>query len=314
MTVSEPSIPLYDSHAHLISDDHDRYPQHPVRMSLDKLPEGSPFGPGIIGFPGGLHGPEPLNLKPTAEQLHGWMGPENVVGIAAVQKGLIYRTDNSYIVDAAALFPDEMKAVIIIDPMEDKTIPMIRELSERGVVGVRFFPIRVKDKIAWLSSPQSVAVWELANELGLVVDIEAPQTGKEELIPLIESMADRFPNLQIVLDHIFLPSLGEESFGIGADYKGLADRDNIYVKWTSLNMDAIHMANVAPEDVLRVAVDFFGAHKVMWGSDIGTSSGTYQDMVARAHASTVHLTDDEKRLVLHDTGRRVFTAWTPGQS
>jgi predicted TIM-barrel fold metal-dependent hydrolase len=122
-------------------------------------------------------------------------------------------------------------------------------------------------------------------------------------------MADRFPNLQIVLDHVFLPDLGEDSYGIGTGYDGLASKDNVYVKWTSLNLDAIHMANVPPEDVLRRTVDFFGAHKVMWGSDIGTSSGTYEDMVARAHASAVQLTDDEKRQVLHDTGRRVFTDW-----
>lgn len=301
---------LYDSHAHLISDDLDRYPQRPIHLTVDKLPEGSAFGPGMIGLPGGLHGPEPVNLKPTAEQLHDWMGPLGVVGIAAVQKGLIYRTDNSYIVDAAASFPDEMRAVIIIDPMEDKTLPMIRELAERGVVGVRFFPIRVTDKVAWLSSPESLAVWQLAGELGLVVDIEAPQTGKEELIPLIENMADRFAGLKIVLDHIFLPSLRDENFGLGAAFEGLASRDNIYVKWTSLNMDAVHMAGVAPEDVLRKAVDFFGAHKVMWGSDIGTSSGTYAEMVARAQASTVRLTGDETKQVLHDTGRRVFTGWT----
>lgn len=304
-------IPLYDSHAHLISDDLERYPQHPVRVTLESLPEDSPFDPGIMGFPGGLHGPDPTNLKPTAEQLHVWMQEENVVGIAAVQKGLVYRTDNSYIVDAAGLFPKEMHAVIIIDPMEDKTLPMIRELSERGVIGVRFFPIRVKDRIAWLSSPQSLAVWQLADELGLIVDIEAPGAGKEDLIPLIEDMADRFPGLSIVLDHIFLPTVTDPDFGISSNYDGLAARDNVHVKWTSLNMDAIHVKHVAPEDVLRRAVDFFGADRVMWGSDIGTSSGTYKEMVTRAHSSTLHLTQEEKRKVLHDTGRRVFTDWEP---
>lgn len=307
--MSDTSTMLYDAHAHLISDDPERYPRNPVHLDPAKIPEGSPFGPGVIGFPGGLHGPNPTNLKPTSEQLHGWMHEENVVGIAAVQKGLIYRTDNSYIVDAAGLFPEEMSAVIIIDPMEEKTLPMIRELSTRGVVGIRFFPIDVEDTIAWLGSPQSLEVWELANELGIIVDIEAPPTNQELLIPLIERMADRFVDMRIVLDHIFLPDVTEPDFGIGAGYEGLAARDNIYVKWTSLNMDAIHLKGVAPEDVLRRAVDFFGADKVMWGSDIGTSSGTYKEMVARAHESTRHLTAEERRKVLHDTGRRVHTGW-----
>ncbi len=64
-----------------------------------------PFGPGTVGQPGGLHGPHPVNEKPTAEQLRDWMAQLQVCGMAAVQKGMIYRTDNSYIVDSAERFP-----------------------------------------------------------------------------------------------------------------------------------------------------------------------------------------------------------------
>jgi hypothetical protein len=44
----------------------------------------------------------------------------------------------------------------------------------------------------------------------------------------------------------------------------------------------------------------------MWGSDIGTSSGTYREMVARFLEAAVLLTPAELRAVGHDTGRRVF--------
>lgn len=44
----------------------------------------------------------------------------------------------------------------------------------------------------------------------------------------------------------------------------------------------------------------------MWGSDIGTSSGTYQDMVQRMLAATALLTDAERDAVLYQTGKRVF--------
>jgi predicted TIM-barrel fold metal-dependent hydrolase len=304
------NLRLYDSHAHLVSDDLERYPRNIVPMNMEgraKPPSKSnPFGPGTVGIPGGMHGPNPVDEKPTAEQLHQWMQEENVVAIAAVQKGMIYRTDNSYIVDAADLFPDEMRAVIIIDPREEKTLSMIRDGAERGIAGIRFFPINVTDKIAWLSSEESLKVWELANELGLIVDIEGPPTDGAALIPLIEGMADRFPNLTIVLDHIFLPTIADPDFGIGSNFDGFRARKNIYVKWTSLNMDVIREQGVAPEKVLRRAVDFFGADKVMWGSDIGTSSGTYKEMVQRAIDSTALLNDEERAKILHDTGRRVF--------
>jgi predicted TIM-barrel fold metal-dependent hydrolase len=235
-----------------------------------------------------------------------WMRDTNVVGIAAVQKGMIYGTDNSYIVDAADLFPDSMRAVIIVDPDEAKTLPMIREAGTRGIAGIRFFPVNIADKAAWLSSAAALQVWELAAELGIVVDLEAPPFDAEPMIPVIEAMADRFPKMPIVLDHVFMPAVTERDYGIDARLDGFAARPNISVKWTSLNMDVTREKGVAPEAVLRRAVDFFGADRVMWGSDIGTSSGTYTEMVARAIASTALLTEVERAKVLHDTGRRVF--------
>jgi predicted TIM-barrel fold metal-dependent hydrolase len=297
---------LYDSHAHLVSDDLVRYPRNPI--TLDPA-EGTPFGPGTVGKPGGMHGPDPVNEKPTAEQMRAWMAQENVLGIAAVQKGMIYRTDNSYIVDAAELFPDCMRAVIIVDPQAPETPAMVRDLARRGIAGIRFFGVNVKDKGSWLSSPAALAVWALAAELGLVVDIEAPSVGGEVLIPVVEAMADRFPELSIVLDHIFLPDVAAPGFGIGAGFDGFAARANISVKFTSLNMDVIREKGIAPEAVLRRAVDFFGADRVMWGSDIGTSSGTYRELVRRGIDSTALLADGERRKVLHDTGRRIFAGW-----
>jgi len=303
--------PLYDSHAHLVSDDLVRYPRNPFRI-LHREGEPAlspPFGPGTIGIPGGMHGPHPVNEKPTAEQMHGWMKQENVVGIAAVQKGMIYGTDNSYIVDAAGLFPNEMRAVVILDPEEPGTPGLARDLAGRGAASIRFFPINVDDKAAWLSSPAALEIWALAAELGLVIDLEAPPFDAGEMIPVVEAMADRFPRLSIVLDHLFMPVITDPGYGIGSLFDGFAARPNIYLKWTSLLMDVIREQGVAPEAVLRRAVDFFGADKVMWGSDIGTSSGTYKEMVARAIASTALLTNEERRKVLHDTGRRVFAGW-----
>lgn len=303
--------PLYDSHAHLVSNDDARYPRSGFRI-VRKEGQPSfrrPFGPGTIGVPGGMHGPSPVNEKPTAEQMHAWMAELNVVSIAAVQKGMIYGTDNSYIVDAADLFPGEMRAIIIIDPFEEKTLPMIREAARRGIVGVRYFPVNVADKVAWISSPEAIAVWALADELGLAVDFEGPPYDGEAMIPVIEMLADRFPDTPVVLDHLFMPDVTQPEFGIGSQFDGFAARDNIYLKWTSLSMDCIREQGIAPEAVLRRAVDFYGADKVMWGSDIGTSSGTYHEMVERAIASTVMLNEEDRRKVLHDTGRRVLDAW-----
>jgi L-fuconolactonase len=300
----EYSGPIYDAHAHLVSDDLVRYPR--TKPFVFGKEDDNFFGPGTIGNPGGMHGDKPNNVKPTAEQLHGWMAEENVVGMAAVQKGLIYGTDNSYIIDAADLYPDEMRAIIIVDPQAAETPQMIRDAAARGIIGIRFFGVGVADRSVWLSSPSALEAWTLANDLGLLVDIEAPAHGSYGLIPTVEKMADRFPDLRIVLDHLFLPNVHEENFGIDARFDGFSARDNITYKFTSLNMDFVREKGIAPEEVLRRAVDFYGADKIMWGSDIGTSSGTYAEMIVRAKDSTKLLDDEERRKVLHDTGRHVM--------
>ncbi len=307
--------PIYDSHAHLVSDDVGRYPRNGFVVARKAGPSRAqlpPFGPGTVGIPGGMHGPTPVNEKPTAEQMHRWMAEEGVVGIAAVQKGMIYGTDNSYIMDAAELFPDEMRAVIIVDPLEEKTLPLMREGSKRGIAGIRFFPVNIEDKAGWLKSPKAIGVWELANELGLIVDIEGPKEDWLEMMQVISELAARFQRLRIVLDHVYLPVLpfkNEVGFSLDECFADLALHDNITYKFTCLNMDVIREQGTKPEEVLRRVVDFYGPDKVMWGSDIGTSSGTYKEMVARAIASTKLLTEEERRKVLHDTGRRVFTGW-----
>ncbi len=295
---------IYDSHAHLISDDLVKYPRNPLHE--EPRSANSPFKGGTVGQPGGMHGPNPVNEKPTAEQMYGWMAEEGVCAIAAVQKGMIYRTDNRYIIDAAKLFPDRMTSVIIIDPDEAGTLDMIRDAAKHGAVGIRFFGVGVHDKAAWMSSPASEKVWQLADELGLVVTIEGPATGRDKLIPVVTAMADKFPDLPIVLDHVFMPDVTQPNFGIGASYEPLAARKNISVKFTSLNMDVIREQGIAPEKVLRRTVDVFGPDRVMWGSDIGTSSGTFKEMVERAKASAVLLNEEERRKYLHDVGDRIF--------
>jgi len=295
--------PIYDAHAHLVSDDLVRYPRH--KPFVEGAAEDAVFGPGMIGRPGGMHGPNPVNEKPSAEKMHKWMAEQNVVGMAAVQKGLIYGTDNSYIVDAANIFPDEMRAIIIVDPQAAETPQMIRDCAAQGIIGIRFFGVGVGDKAAWLSSPSAVEAWTLAHDLGLLVDIEAPAQGSDVVIPVVEAMADRFPTLRIVLDHCFLPDVRLPQFGFDARFDGFKRRDNISCKFTSLNMDVIRERGFLPENVLRRVVDYYGPDKIMWGSDIGTSSGSYAEMIERAKDSTRLLTEEERRKVLHDTGRRV---------
>jgi predicted TIM-barrel fold metal-dependent hydrolase len=58
--------------------------------------------------------------------------------------------------------------------------------------------------------------------------------------------------------------------------------------------------------VITHLVRTFGAHRIMWGSDIGQSKGTYPQMLGSADAAVAALADDERRQLLADTGRAVY--------
>lgn len=297
---------LFDSHAHLVADDQTRYPRNPMVR-----PASAPHRPpGVIGQPGGKAGPNPVNEVPDASRMLPWMKEENVDGAVAVQKRMIYRYDNSYILDSSDQYPDVFSAVVILDAEDEATPGLVRQwIKDHGLSGVRLFGSRKEDgSMPWLNSPQALKTWEVAEEFGIVMDLEVlAKGGGAPSIPAIIELARRYSNVRLVLDHLLEPELtDDDDYGLDERYTKLASEPNIFFKFTTINMDIYREADVPAEKVLRKAVDMFGADHIMWGSDIGTSSGTYKDMVQRMLDAAVLLTPEEQRAVLHDTGKRVF--------
>ena len=304
MTTTRPL--LFDSHAHLVADDQVRYPRNPMQRAAD-----APYrAPGVIGKPGGHHGPNPVNEVPDAHRMLQWMKEENVDGIVAVQKRMIYRYDNSYILDSSDKYPDLFSAVVILDAEDAGTPALVRRTTrENGLAGVRLFGGRKPDgSMPWLNSPNALKTWDVAQELGLVMDLEVlSEGGGGPSIPAIIELTRMYPDIRLVLDHLLEPEMEEgEHFGLDERYAKLAGEKNIYFKFTSINLDICREAGIPAERVLRRAADMFGADHLMWGSDIGTSSGTYKDMVQRFLDAAVVLSPKELRAVAHDTGKRVF--------
>ncbi|WJF90042.1 amidohydrolase family protein [Paraburkholderia bonniea] len=298
-------LPLFDAHAHLVADDQTRYPRKPMQ----RAPNAPPRKPGVIGTPGGKAGPNPVNEIPDVLRMVRWMKEENVEGGVAVQKRMLYRFDNSYILDSSDLYPEVFSAVVILDAEDAGTPALIRQYREQhGLSGVRLFGGREPDgTMPWLNSPSALETWAVANAYGLVMNVEVLATGGGgPSVPAIIELARRFPNVRVVLDHMLEPEVEDDNYGFDARFVPLSAEPNIYFKFTSINLDIYRESDVPAEKALRVAVDLFGADRIMWGSDIGTSSGTYKEMVQRMLDASRLLTQEERRAVLYTTGKAVF--------
>jgi predicted TIM-barrel fold metal-dependent hydrolase len=297
---------LFDAHAHLVADDQQKYPRNPMQRAANAPPR----LPGVIGTPGGHHGPKPINEVPDVARMLEWMKQENVDGAVAVQKRMIYRYDNSYILDSSDAYPEIFSAVVILDAEDPGTPDLIRrQIKENGLAAVRLFGGRQPDgSMPWLNSPQALKTWEVLQEHGLVMNIEvlAIGGGGPSAAALID-LSQRYPDVRIALDHLLEPEMDHgDNFGLDHHFESLIPVKNISFKWTSINLDICRESGIDARKVLRRAVDMYGADRIMWGSDIGTSSGTYKDMVQRMIDSAELLTPAEKQAVYHDTGKRIF--------
>lgn len=198
----------------------------------------------------------------------------------------------------------------ILDAEDEGTPGLVRRYSQQhGLAGLRLFGGRDEaGQMPWLNSPSALKSWAAVDECGIVMDIEVlARGGGGPSVPAIIELARTYSNTRVVLDHLLEPEQnGTDNFGIDERYLPMAEQANIYFKFTSINLDIYREEGVPATDVLRRAVDIFGADHIMWGSDIGTSSGTYKDMVERMLAATAKLTEAEARAVLHDTGKTVF--------
>ncbi|WP_240648064.1 amidohydrolase family protein [Pararobbsia silviterrae] len=299
------SIRLFDSHAHLVADDQQRYPRNPMKRAANAPPR----LPGVIGLPGGAHGANPHNEVPDVSRMLPWMRDENVEGAVAVQKRMIYRYDNSYILDSSDAYPEIFSAVVILDAEDAQTPTLVRSYIEKnGLCGVRLFGGRELDgTMPWLNSERALDTWAVANDHGIVMDLEVLAIGGGgPSVPTIIELARRYANVRVVLDHMLEPEVEDENFGFDARFAPLAAEPNIFFKFTSINLDIYRETHTPADQALRAAVDMFGADRIMWGSDIGTSSGTYKDMVQRMLDATRLLDERERHAVLYETGKKVF--------
>lgn len=292
--------PLFDAHAHLVSNDEVRFPRVPADSAgaAANLPpqEFRQFGS--------------ARPVPEAEAMLAWMKAEGVEAIAAVQKRGTYGVDNRYILDSAARFPELFFPVVILDAEDDATPGTVRALAKKGLAGVRLTgSMATGGLFPWLASEKALRLWSAAAETGIVIDIMTMPFGDPpQAIPTYADLARRFPSVRMVIDHLNWPEArGEPDYGLNGVRHALALYPNVFFKFTTLNIDKLQDDGRSPAAFLAYAVETLGAQRICWGTDMGNSPGTYAELVGRGRAAARGLSPADQRAVLHDTGRALFT-------
>jgi L-fuconolactonase len=303
------NLPLFDTHAHLISDNWEVYQPKPLSPDLPT--------------------PARTNFTVTVEALIAMMDAHGVTDACLVQRGHLYGYDNSYILDSAEKNPGRLHPVVILDPQDPATPAAYRDMvKNRHTRGFRMAQTRphILDT-AWICSTQSMEVWKTCADLGTPMTLILFMKQLPYLLPLIKIIARQFPDLPILLDHGGMPygmtqyevalakAAGEEVIMPGAPHFGIdrtialfEDVPNVHFKLTEINMERLHVENVRAAHIVRRMVDSFGPDRLMWGSDIGQSMlWNYTEKSAMARAAADFLTEEEARKFLHDNAARVYS-------
>lgn len=289
-----PSVKLFDTHAHFFTNDTERYP-----VDLSGAREGADVMMERL-----------KNDTATAQRVFALWDETSVAGGAAVQYNTVYKTDNSYTIDVADAHRERVSAVLILAADDPATPGTLRGVAtQHNVSGLRLFGYPDSDgNYPWLDSWAARATWDVVAELGLhMVLMYAPGVPSEAALQRIVALAKRYPDTAIALDHCGWPNVDQGVTGtIGPEHRKLVDVSNIHFKFTQINFNRLAAARIDSAEFVQRLVDTYGAGRVMWGSDYGNTKTAYPEMVRQAIEATRLLDDGAREQVLYTNGTRLF--------
>jgi predicted TIM-barrel fold metal-dependent hydrolase len=234
----------------------------------------------------------------TAETVTDGMTAAGVRKAVIVQPFGIYGTDNSYQADSVARYGDRFAAVCGVPLSEDGPGLLQYWVGERGMDGGRVSTLGTG---AGIESPDFLRICRAAEELGTSLCL---LTSKRYL-PELARIAECFPGLPIVLDHLGIPGAVEDVPSHLDRLAGIVACENVFLKIST------QLVALTPPDVGRRILDFVlsaaGSRRVLWGSNYPVSDlGKYATTVAASLRALDYLNTDERQDVLGGTAQRIW--------
>ncbi|MEM7533136.1 MAG: amidohydrolase family protein [Chloroflexota bacterium] len=230
---------IIDTHVHVWEIDPPRYPIGPTAPSWTALPD----------EPG------------TADELLAEMDEHGVDWAVLVQTS--WSTwDNGYMADSVLRFPNRFIGHGLIDPQDADNATQARYwVQERGLAGFRFHPMYYAGEEILLT-PQNGPLWEEIAALDVVIQFHL----RAEHANQVAVLAQRYPHLRLILDHMGYPQVGESSSAF-QPIVDLAQYDNVYFKLSDVaghSQQAYPYTDVHP--FIQMLLNAFGSERTIWGT------------------------------------------------
>ena len=162
------------------------------------------------------------------------------------------------------------------------------------------------EEAGWLLRPEFTPVFRAMVDCGLVLDglVRAQQIGD------LAALAQRYPDLRIVLDHAGKPPIAAGAFeGWAQAIASLAENENVFCKlsglWTEAGEDT---SPDATRPWVAQLLESFGSQRLMWGSDwpVLELAGSYRGWLAHCEELLAHLDLNERTAIFGEIGKRFY--------
>lgn len=277
---------VLDIHPHVITIDTQRYPRGPLG-----------------GNQSGWSRDRPI----THEQMVLAMDEAGVHKSAIVQASTCYGFDNSYVADAVAAHPDRFTGVFSVDVLAPDAPERIKHWVGRKLTGLRLFTTgsTMPNQATWLDDPKTFPAWACARDLGIPVCVQMKQEG----IPQLKVLLERFPDVRIIIDHLMRPSLESgPPYAEASGLFGLARYKNIFLKLTSNCVRDARKGAATPGSFFGRIVKEFGASRVAWGSNFPASEGTLRDILTESKQALAFLPEQDQEWIFWRTAQALYPA------
>ena len=277
---------IIDIHPHIVSADTVRYPVAPLG---GKRSEWSSHRP--VDF----------------EVLVAAMDEAGVDKAAIVHSSTTYGYDASYLADAIADHHDRFTGVFSVDVQAPDAVEKIQYWVGRGLSGLRLFAAgsTVSAGQEWIADPSTWPAWRYCSDHNIAVALSMRQEG----LPFLIQVLDRFPDVKVVLDHLLHAPMNDgPPYAAAAPLWAMGAYPNVYMKLTTALIRRSTEAPATPDSYFHKLLTTFGSARIAWGSNYPAVTGDLPAIVAEARAVLSILPTDDQDNIFWRTAAGLYPA------
>jgi L-fuconolactonase len=239
------------------------------------------------------------------------MDDAGVDGAIAVSSWTVYGNDPTYSLEAASQFPDRFRVVVHPDPHSSRIAEYVSDCARNTHICGSRIAFATNDQVAEFEVGCYDSYLNAAQRYSLPLCVAGSHCFTQ-----IERLATRFPELQIVVDHLalFPPVDSLRPFAKLSNVVSLARFPNVAVKCTGL--PSLSREFFPYRDIwvpLFKVISAFGPGRCMWGTDWTRSIDkvSYGEGVQYMY-ETDELSHVEFAEVMGGTAQQIF-GWSPNK-